>query len=195
MSRTSIFDAPQSQAPIVSLLVVASGLAHVPVASFLTRPGGVVSYTLTSLLPCATSDLQRVAAISAFYFFIVYMVTAGFSLTGVALGNPEGYLNAEPRLGKYSLAGFPHRLTALHDNLLEIFPAFVICAATTLSLSIFGAERELSEKSINYLVLHVFLKTCVYIPAYAAGFGTLRSFTHLLAIASLLGLLVGVAIE
>jgi uncharacterized MAPEG superfamily protein len=67
--------------------------------------------------------------------------------------------------------------------------AFALCAAITFALP----NSAMHEKSVNYLALHVFLKTCVYVPAYAANINTVRSLSHFLAIASLFGMLVGVA--
>ncbi|KAF8521109.1 hypothetical protein BU17DRAFT_88375 [Hysterangium stoloniferum] len=209
----SIFDVPQSNAPIIPLLVVLTTVIHILIANVLASPGGAVSHVLGPLIFFAKSDLQRITAITGFFFFVTYTVTSGLSLMGAALGNPEGYKNKgtkralilsagailtpqlfppEPRLAKDILTGFPHRLTALHDNLLEIFPAFVICAAITLALPIYGVDHLVVEKSINYLLLAAFSKTFIYVPAYAIDWDNVRSFAHLLAIGSLLGLLIGV---
>lgn len=73
------------------------------------------------------------------------------------------------------------------------YPAFIVCAAITLALPHYGADPRLMEKCINFLLLTTFAKTILYIPAYAAGYGTLRSLAHLLAMGSLLGLLINVA--
>lgn len=132
---------------------------------------------------------REIASLSLFYVLIAWGATVTMSIMGQCMGNSEGYQNKEPRLNKISLRGLPHRLTALHANLLETFPVFVICAVFTYMMEPFNPHL------IELLSIHVFAKILLYIPFYAADLDLLRSSSHTLAIGACIRILTIIALS
>lgn len=189
-----IFDASKAVVRFVPFVVLFNTLVHIPIATVIARPGGVVSYLLRPLLNAFTvNDYQRVVVITLIYYFMTYTGSAALSITGATMGNPEGYLNEEPRHGRDRLTGLPHRLHAIHLNLIETFPSFATCVAITLALPLYIADStEPMEQCINFLLLAAFCKAILYVPAYAFGYATIRSLIHLMNNGALLGLIISV---
>jgi len=100
------------------------------------------------------------------------------------MGNEYGYDNKAPRLAKLSLSGLPHRMVASHQNLLEIFPLYALAAGLTATLDV---SPSVYRQNLNLLLLHVFCKTVIYIPAYLFNQDLIRSSAHFVGIGALLG--------
>ncbi|KIO28963.1 hypothetical protein M407DRAFT_174500 [Tulasnella calospora MUT 4182] len=126
---------------------------------------------------------QMLASTALLYAFTTYVFTSANSIVGVALGS-AGYHHDEPRHAKLFLTGLPYRLTASHQNLLEVFPIFALVAGLTAAQ---GPSSSLYHQGVTLLALHVFCKTIIFVPAYVKGLGVTRSAAHFIAIGALLG--------
>ncbi|KAG9019501.1 hypothetical protein FRB90_001162 [Tulasnella sp. 427] len=113
---------------------------------------------------------NMLASTALFYAFVTYALTSANSVVGVAWGS-AGYNHAasEPRHAKLLLTGLPYRMTASHQNLLEV------------SLSL------LYRQSVTLLALHVFCKAIIFVPAYVKDLDLLRSTIHFIGIGAPLG--------
>jgi len=121
---------------------------------------------------------RHVIVLALFYATSVWITTAIASSMGQGMGGPDGYQNQSPRLKKASLTGFPHRLVALHENLLDSFPLFAITAVFTQMLA--PEDPHL----IELLSIHVLSKTTLYVTSYATDIDLARSLSHLVSVGS-----------
>jgi len=169
------------------LLITALYTSGAFLAALIISHGGVFQTYITSLfgLNGRVPEDRIIVFASLFYAFVAYAFTPAVSVVGVALGSDYGYSNKEPRHAKVSLAGLPHRMTASHQNLLEIFPVYALAAALTLSAEITPGS-PVYDQLVNLLVLHVFLKTFIYLPSYICDLHLVRSLAHFVAIGALL---------
>jgi len=78
------------------------------------------------------------------------------------------------------MTGLPLRLRSAHYHLMEMFPSWAIAALLTQVLA------PNNTQLINLLGLHVILKTLVFYPSYVLGVSLPRSFSHLIATASVI---------
>ncbi|KAG8901838.1 hypothetical protein FRB99_005077 [Tulasnella sp. 403] len=172
---------------VVNLFATTSALAVIFgyvsgafIAQRITTVGGPFHTYITPLFTFGGFFPARGTGIAAslLYSFVTYGSTAALSVVAAALGSPRGYVNKEPRRGKSSLTGLPHRMASAHQNLLEIFPLFALSTGLTYALE----GKKISQQGLNFLVLHVFAKTFIYIPAYLADLDALRTVSHFIGI-------------
>ncbi|KAJ6535123.1 hypothetical protein B0H19DRAFT_1185026 [Mycena capillaripes] len=197
----SLFDWPRSNttAIVFPIFVLSSYISAIPLISFLAAPSGPGATFLTPLLSHAlrrvsndastleTDPRKAIALLTVFYMFTLYVCSAVMSATAQLLGNKVGYKNREPRLNKRNLpAGLPNRMVATHEALYDIFPAYAITAALASSSSLPPSLSPSTAKVINALVLHVFIKLAIFSPAYLFDVDTVRSYSHMCAVAALL---------
>ncbi|KAG9019499.1 hypothetical protein FRB90_001160 [Tulasnella sp. 427] len=160
-------------------------IASAAVTVLLTHEHSLLDRFLTVLFTAfgAIPRANMLASTALFYAFVTYALTSANSVVGVALGS-AGYDHAEPRHAKLFLTGLPYRMTASHQNLLEVFPIFALVAGLTASQPI---TSPLYHQSVTLLALHVFCKAIIFVPAYLKDLGLLRSAVHFVGIGALLG--------
>ena len=160
-------------------------LAGIPLATYLTKPGGVVQSVLGSslkLMPGGPVPNDRViAALTALYAYWAFAGSGAFSVAAQGMGRKAGFDNNHPRAHISDLRGLPLRLRSAHYNLIENFPVFAIAAALQQTIN----PRD--QQGLNLLALHVFLKLVVFYPSYLADLAPPRSLSHLLAMSSVIG--------
>jgi uncharacterized MAPEG superfamily protein len=160
-------------------------LAVTPLAIYLTKPGGTVQKVLETALKLfpggPVANDRVIPAISALYVFWTFGGTGAFSVAGQAMARKEGLDNNSPRAHIHKLEGLPLRLRSAHYNLMEHFAGFALAAALQQAIN----PRD--QHSINLLGLHVFLKAFVFYFSYLADIAPPRSFSHIIATSSVIG--------
>jgi len=157
----------------------------IPVARILTRPNGYFSILLDKVWgPRGTGTIVKLVVAGVFHTFLT---TAVGSAWGQSC-HPRGYQNQYPRLAKNDLRGLAHRVTAAHQSLIEVFPAFGVTAALIL------ATRDITKTAgpstlIDGLILHFLLKNVVFYISYLANHDFNRSASHVFAISTILSVL------
>ncbi|KAG8854691.1 hypothetical protein FRB96_007376 [Tulasnella sp. 330] len=114
---------------------------------------------------------------SAFNAFMTYAVTPGLSIAGQVTCVP--YQNKEPRTALKHLYGKGQRMYATHQNMMETFPIFALTAGIIDSCA---PPTSTSDVLLTYVLMHVFFKTAVYIPAYVFDIDVARTTSHALSI-------------
>jgi len=159
-----------------------------PVASALTRPTGYFSLFLDQVY--GPRDSQSVVKVVGLAAFFTYSFTAVASVYGQA-SYPGGYQARSPRLVKSQLRGFPHRLVAAHEALMESFPLLATTAAFVLATHSVAKNSTGSPSVtlIDGLFLHVFIKHVLYYTAYLADAPFVRTNLHTFSVSVLLSVL------
>jgi uncharacterized MAPEG superfamily protein len=160
-------------------------LAVVPLATYITKPGGTVQKILESALKLFPGDPvandRVIPALSAIYLFWVFAGTGAFSVAAQGMARKEGFDNNHPRAYVHTMQGLPLRMRSAHYNLIEGFAGFALAAALAQSIS------PQDQQNKNLLGLHVLVKVAVYYGAYLADVAPLRSLSHMLAVSSVIG--------
>lgn len=153
---SSPFNIAGQQAPLLAPVLVSM---YVGTAVFIVPR--LAPYSSTHLIPYWQALFQTIGlgdvsrgrlpiALLVAATFQTWVVTAILSVVGAAYAQ-DGYVNKEPRSYKRNLRGFPARLTAAHEAILEFYPAFAVAAVLvqTLDHGIVGGSAIL----INELAL------------------------------------------
>ncbi|KAF9510430.1 hypothetical protein BS47DRAFT_1347982 [Hydnum rufescens UP504] len=175
----------------------------IPVARLLTRPNGYFSILLDKVYgPRDAGTIVKLVALGAFHTFLT---TAAGSAWAQSFHPADTKTN--PRLAKNDLRGFPHRVTAAHQSLIEVFPGTTLQSASDfgpdpnpLLHSVRGHRRGDSRYPrhhhnrgpstlIDGLILHFILKNVVFYISYLANDDFNRSASHVFAISTLMSVL------
>ncbi|KAG8929357.1 hypothetical protein FRC02_005703 [Tulasnella sp. 418] len=192
----SLLDYDSSKTSI-TVSVAGAYLALIPVASKICAKGSLAERMLVPAfrLGCnvflgqsgSDSDpregMRLLVFATGFSALIAYAITPALSVCGQSMIG-KGYKNKEPRSGKLNLKGKARRLVSTHENLLETFPVLAIAAAFSAALA---PPTSTSDPLLTRILLHVFLKSFIYIPAYVFNVDLLRTASHNLAIGSAVG--------
>ncbi|KAG8943264.1 hypothetical protein FRC04_003131 [Tulasnella sp. 424] len=169
----------------VHIGTVGGYITSAAVTVWLSSPGGLLDRFLIAIFTGfgAIPNSRVLESSALLYAFTTYVLTSANSIVGVGLGS-SGYHHQEPRHAKLFLTGLPYRLTASHQNLLEVFPMFALVAGLTAAQ---GPSSALYHQAVALLALHVFCKAIIFVPAYIKDLGVLRSAAHFIGIGALLG--------
>ncbi|KAF9515653.1 hypothetical protein BS47DRAFT_1360917 [Hydnum rufescens UP504] len=157
----------------------------IPVASALTRPTGYFSLFLDQVYgPRDTQSILKVVGLAAFHTYSFSAVASVYGQTS----HPDGYQISSPRLVKSQLRGFPHRLVAAHEALVDLFPLLGTTTALVLATQSMAKNSTGSPSAtlIDKLFLHIFIKHFLYYIVYLADAPVVRSNLHTFSVSALL---------